>query len=261
MHPHHQKAVALATERFRADPEVRALLLTGSLAHGFASETSDVDLAVVVSDADFEARLAEGRLHYWSAEGCEWPGGYVEGKYVGLAFLARVAERGSEPARFAFQDARILFSREGGLDDLLCAIVRYPAEGKAERIRRFHAQFEAWHWYAHEALKRSDRYLLGLSVAKMVLFGGRMILAYNERLHPYHKWFLKVLEDVPERPADLLDRIAAVHENPSQASLLGLWATVRNFRSWEGSEGPWAAQFMLDSELQWLGGEPPVDDL
>jgi hypothetical protein len=261
VHPHHQKAVALATERFRADPEARALLLTGSLAHGFASETSDVDLAVVVSDAEFEARLAEGRLQYWSAEGCEWPGGYVEGKYVGPAFLARVAERGSEPARFAFQDARILFSRIDGLEELLRAIVRYPAQGRAERIRRFHAQFEAWHWYAHEALKRDDRYLLWLSVAKMVLFGGRMILALNERLHPYHKWFLKVLADVPERPADLLERIAAVHDDPCQATLLGLWATVRNFRSWEGSEGAWATQFMLDSELKWLDGEPPVDDL
>jgi hypothetical protein len=261
LHPHHQKAVALATERFRADPEVRALLLTGSLAHGFASETSDVDLAVVVSDADFEARLAEGRLQYWSAEGCEWPGGYVEGKYVGAAFLSRVAERGSEPARFAFQDARILFSRADGLEDLLRAIVRYPVEGKAERIRRFHAQFEAWHWYAHEALKRDDRYLLGLAVARTVLFGGRMILAHNERLFPYHKWFLKALEQAPERPADLLDRIAAVHDDPCQASLLGLWATLRNFRPWEGSEGSWATQFMLDSELTWLHGEPPVDDL
>jgi hypothetical protein len=261
LHPHHEKAIALATERLRADAEVRALLLTGSIAHGLASEASDVDLAIVVSDADFEARLREGRLQDSSAEGCEWAGGYVEGKYVGPAFLTRVAERGSEPARFAFEGARILYSRIAGLEETLRDIVRYPVEGKAARIRRFHAQFEAWHWYAHEALKREDRYLLGLSVARTVLFGGRMILAHNERLFPYHKWFLKVLEEVPERPADLLERIAAVHDEPSQTNLLRLWATVKNFRSWEGSEGSWAAQFMLDSELTWLGGEPPVEDL
>jgi hypothetical protein len=261
LHPHHEKAIALATQRLRAEPEVQALLLAGSIAHGFASEASDVDLAIVVSDADFDARLRDGRLQYWSAEGCEWAGGYVEGKYVGPAFLARVAERGSEPARYAFEDARILFSRIAGLEETLRAIVRYPAEGKAGRIRRFHAQFEAWHWYAHQALEREDRYLLGLSVAKTVLFGGRMFLAHNERLHPYHKWFLKVLEQVPERPADLLERIAAVYDEPSQANLLRLWATVKNFRAWEESEGSWAVQFMRDSELAWLDGEPPVDDL
>jgi hypothetical protein len=36
---------------------------------------------------------------------------------------------------------------------------------------------------------------------------------------------------------------------------------VKNFRPWEGSEGTWAVQFMLDSELSWLDGEPPVEDL
>jgi hypothetical protein len=98
-------------------------------------------------------------------------------------------------------------------------------------------------------------------VAKLVLFGGRMILAHNERLHPYHKWFLRVLELAPERPPDLLERIAAVHAEPTQASLLALWAAVKNFRAWEGGERPWPVQFLLDSELNWRGGATPVDDL
>ena len=108
--------------------------------------------------------------------------------------MRQVAERGSEPARFAFQDARILFSRVAGLEALLRAIARYPAAGKEARMRRFYAQFEAWHWYAHEALRLDNRYLLGAAISKMVLFGGRLILTHNDRLYPYHKWFLKQLE-------------------------------------------------------------------
>jgi hypothetical protein len=261
MQPHHRAAIAHASERLRADPAVQALLLGGSLAHGFERPESDVDLLIVVSDAEHEARLREGRVQYLSAEGCDWPGGYVEGKYLGPAFLAQVAHSGSEPARFAFQDARVLFSRREGLEATLGAITRYPVEQKSERIRRFHAQFEAWHWYAHEALKLGDHYLLGMAVARMVLFGARMFLAWNERLYPYHKWLLRVLEQAPERPPDLLERIAAVHAEPSQTSLLALWATVKNYRAWEGGEEPWAVQFMRDSELNWLGGAPPVDDL
>jgi hypothetical protein len=261
VHPHHQRAVERVCDALRGDPEIQALLLGGSIAHGFESPESDVDLLLVVSDADYERRYREGALQFWTADGCDWPGGYAEGKYVGPSFLRRVAASGSEPARFAFQDARVLLSRVAGLDELLAAIVRYPREGREERIARFHAQFEAWHWYAHEGLKRGDRYLLGTGVAKTVLFGARMLLAHNERLYPYHKWLLRVLEQVPERPPDLLERIAAVHEEPSQASLLALWATVKNFRAWEGGERPWPVQFMVDSELHWERGAAPVDDL
>jgi len=261
MHPHHQRAIEQVTERFRDDAEVQALLLGGSIAHGFESPESDVDLLIVVSDRDYAARLRDGALQFATGEGCDWKGGYVEGKYVGASFLAQVADSGSEPARFAFQDARVLLSRLEGLDALLAAIARYPVEGKAERIARFHAQFEAWHWYAHEGLKRSDRYLLGMALAKTVLFGGRMILAHNERLYPYHKWLLRVLEQAPERPPDLLERIAAVHAEPKQESLLGLWAAVKNFRAWEGGDRPWPVQFLLDSELNWQAGAAPVDDL
>lgn len=259
--PHHRAAIERASARHREDPEVRALLLGGSIAHGFARPDSDVDLLIVVSDEEHARRRDAGRLHDWSAEGCDWTGGYVEGKVLSESFLAQVAERGSEAARFAFEDARVLFSRLPDLEDRLRAIVRYPVEGREERIRRFRAQFEAWHWYAHEGLKLGDRYLLGLGVARTVLFAARMILAHNERLFPYHKWLLEVLRAVPDRPADLLDRIDAVHRDPSQANLLGLWASVTNFRAWEGADEPWAARFMRDSELNWLDGEPPVEDL
>ena len=261
MHAHHERAIAHATETLRRDPEVRALLLGGSIAHGYESAASDVDLLIVVSDDDYDVRMREGRVQWSTAEGCEWPGGYVEGKYVSPRFLAEVARAGSEPARFAFQDARVLFSEIGDLAETLRAIARYPVEEKVPRIRRFHAQFEAWHWYGHEALKRDDRYLLGLALARTVLFGGRMILAHNERLHPYHKWFLKVLEAAPAQPPDLMERIAALYDAPSQATLLGFWATIKNFRAWEATEQPWPVQFLRDSELNWLGAATPVDDL
>lgn len=261
MHPHHERAIAHAASVLRRDAAVRALLLGGSIAHGYESETSDVDLLIVVSDEEWDARMRAGALQWATNEGCDWPGGYAEGKYVCPRFLAEVARRGSEPARFAFADARILFSDLPDLDATLRAIARYPVEEKTERIRRFGAQLEAWHWYGHEALKRSDRYLLGLAVARTVLFGGRMLLAHNERLFPYHKWLLRVLEDVPERPADLMERIAALHDEPSQATLLGFWASVRNFRRWEGADEPWPAQFLRDSELGWMHGATPIDDL
>lgn len=190
MHPHHRESSARVAERIAADPEVRALILGGSVAHGFAAPGSDIDVMLVVADEEYEQRLREGRLQYFDSEVCTYEGGYVDGKYLGESFLARVEASGSEPARFAFADAEVLFSR----------------------------------------------------------------------LYPYHKWFLRVLEASPDRPADLLERIAALHQSPTAENAFAFYQCVAQFRPWE-CDRVWPVQFMLDSELNWLDGRTPVDDL
>jgi hypothetical protein len=44
MHAHHRKAIEHVTSRMQEDPEVLALLLGGSIAHGFAGPASDSEL-------------------------------------------------------------------------------------------------------------------------------------------------------------------------------------------------------------------------
>jgi predicted nucleotidyltransferase len=261
MHPHHEESIRNVVAHFEAQPEVGALLLGGSIAHGFAGPASDVDVMIVVSDAEYERRFRAGRLTFYTQDMVTYPDGYVDGKYLRPAFLERVAEAGSEPARFAFQDARVLFSRIDGLDELVRAAARYPAGGKAERVHRFIAQLEAWHWYAHEALRLENRYLLGVATAKLVLFGGRLILTHNEALYPYHKWFFEVLQRVEERPPDLFDRIRRLYDEPSKDSVTAFYQTVKGFQDWPDMSHTWSNQFMLDSELNWLNGGTPVDDL
>jgi hypothetical protein len=261
MHTHHEASLQRVIEYFQNDAEVEALLLGGSLAHDFAEPASDVDVMMVVSDQAYDHRRREGRLQFFNQELCTYPEGYVDGKYLPGSFLSKVAEQGSEPARFAFQDARILFSRVNGLPEVLQAIVQYPRAGKETRLSRFLAQFEAWHWYAQEALKRGNRYLLNLSISKLALFGGRLILTHNELLYPYHKWFLRVLAQAPDKPADLLIRLQHLQDEPARATVEGYYECVKGFRAWTTSTTPWPHQFMLDSELNWLDGSPPVDDL
>ena len=193
-HDSQREAIARTTAHFQAQPGVRALLLGGSLVHGFATAASDIDVMIVVSDAEWQARAAEGRTTFFDKEMCSWEGGYVDGKYVAPSFLAEVAARGSDPARFAFQDAQVLFSHDDTLARLVAEIPRYPVAEKAERIARFAAQLEAWTWYAGEAFKKDDPYLVATAVSHLTLFAGRMVLAHNELLYPFHKWFLRVLE-------------------------------------------------------------------
>ena len=185
----------------------------------------------------------------------------MDGKYLSLNFLKQVLQKGSDPARFAFEGSQVLFSRIDGLEEDIFRIVEYPVAEKAERIQRFHVQFEAWHWYCGEALRKENRYLLGTSVSKLILFGGRLILTHNEMLYPYHKWFLKVLERARDKPSDLVACIQTLTESPTVQNVEAFYGTVKTFRPWSDDPYSWPAQFMLDSELNWMNGSTPIDDL
>lgn len=261
MQPHHSQSIQNVKEYFQRDPEVQALLLSGSIAHGFQSPTSDVDIMIFVSEEDHQKRFQTGGLHFFNTDLCTYEGGYVDGKYLSLNFVKQVLEKGSEPARFAFEGSQVLFSRVEGFAEDVCRIAEYPAAEKSERIKRFYAQFEAWHWYCGEALAKGNQYLLGTSISKLILFGGRLILTHNEMLYPYHKWFLKVLEGAQEKPADLMASIHALTAAPTTETVEAFYEKVKSFQPWSEDPHHWPVQFLLDSELNWLDGKTPVDDL
>jgi Polymerase beta, Nucleotidyltransferase len=261
MYQHHSESIEKIKAYFEAIPDVQALLLGGSIAHGFETPSSDVDIMIIVADEDHQQRIQDGRLQFFTRELCTYPEGYVDGKYTSAHFLRQVAESGSEPARFAFAGSRLLFTRVDGIAELVADVARYPVEHKLERIRRFYAQFEAWNWYVSEALRLKNSYLLGVSVGKLILFGGRLILAHNEIIYPYHKWFLKILEQAPDKPAGLLERIHALNQEPTDVNARAYFECVRDFRTWETGAHGWPSQFMLDSELNWISGKTAVDDL
>lgn len=261
MYPHHSQSIQNVTEYFRRDSEVLALLLGGSIAHGFETSSSDVDIMIIVSDEDHMRRVETNRIHFFNMDLCTYQGGYVDGKYSSMSFLEQVRQKGSEPARFAFAGSRILFSKIAGLAETLHQITEYPCAEKAERVQRFYAQFEAWHWYCQEALRLNNPYLLGTSLSKFILFSGRLILAHNELLYPYHKWFLRVLAQANDKPDRLLECIHQLQIAPTRENIEFLYGMVKTFQPWITGEFSWPTQFMLDSEWNWMDGKTPVEDL
>jgi predicted nucleotidyltransferase len=261
MYQHHIQSIQNATDYFQRDPEVLALLLGGSIAHGFETPTSDIDVMIFVSEEIHQRRFQKGDIHFYNKELCTYEGGYIDGKYLSIEFVKQVAAKGSEPARFAFAGSQVLFSKVEGFPEQVRKAEEYPLSEKVERIKRFYAQFEAWHWYCGEALAKGNRYLLGTAVSKLTLFGGRLILAHNEMLYPYHKWFLKVLEAAEERPFDLIVCIQTLNDLPTAENIEAFYEKIKTFQLWTDNPYNWPAQFMLDSELNWIDGRTPVDDL
>jgi predicted nucleotidyltransferase len=260
---HHRAAIERLRASLEPDRSILALLLAGSLAHGYARPDSDIDVLLLVSPEDMRRYRGERRLTWADRSYCDWDGGYVDAKYVDVEFLQRVAARGSEPARYAFQGARILSSRVDGLQELLVDATRYPLEGRQQRVERFAAQMLAWRWYHSEAIRQANPYLGSLARQKVILFACRIVLARNERLYPYHKWLLREVGRAPDRPPTLLEDIDGLLREPDQDRVVRFVSDVLEHFAIDEAEtnATWPDLFMRDTEQAWLEGEPAVDDL
>jgi len=261
MREHHQRTLDRLVDHFQGDPAFPALLLGGSIARGWDKEDSDVDVVLIATEAEYARRAPARALTYYTTEFCDYPGGYVDGKIVNLDFLHEVAECGSEPARAAFSGAIIGYSRLPGLEDLLRRIPVYPEAQRTSRLQSFYAQVQALAWYVGEAERRGDRYLLQKMSADLVLFAGRLILAHNRILFPYHKWLFTELARAPEKPEDMLALADQLLAAPSKLLAEQFSQCVLNFAEWEKPPEGWPARFMQDTEWAWRRGCAPLADL
>ena len=53
----------------------------------------------------------------------------------------------------------------------------------------------------------------------------------------------------------------AVIERPGRDTVDALFDLVAGFRDWGVADQHWGTRFMLDTELAWLDGRPPIADL
>lgn len=250
--PHHVSTIERTVERVAADPAARALVLGGSLAHGYGTERSDVDVLVLVPSEELERRPPTFTWHDLSErEDC-----YVDGKYLDLDFLRAVAERGSDPSRWALEGARVLFSHEPGLAELLAEAARFPIAEQERRLAAHAAQLCAWQWFYGEGTAKAEPYLQHAAVHHLVLHAGRLVLAANARLYPFHKWLMREVEAAPDRPEGLTERLRALLAAPSQADVDSLVSELLAHYGLdeEATRAGWGSRFRVDTELVWLHG-------
>lgn len=261
IYPHQQKAIEYITAKMKADPNVSALLISGSIAHGFNDERSDIDLNIVIPSLP-QGGEGERSPLYWEDGSQFYDGGYFDGKNITLEDLELVARQGNEPSRFALHDAIVAFDRTGRVQSLLDRIGVYEESRAAKNAPRFLAQLDAWNWYGSEALRRQDPYLLRLASQKLVLFAGRLILLDNRIFFPYHKWFMRSLASAPVKPEGFMDAVTQVLNAPSRDTFDALYDSVKNHRDWAGGQPcEWPRFYWRDVETLWMRGEDCIDHI
>lgn len=261
MRPHHEKAIQKLADHFSREEGCLAVIIGGSVAKGVETEHADIDIVLVLTDELCEKHKQQNSLIYFSTEFCDYPGGYIDGKIVNLHYLRAAAARGNEVTRAAFKDAFVAYSAVPDLADLLSEIPIYQEREQHEKIKTFYAQFECAYWYVGEATKRNDRYLLNHAASSLILFGGRLILAHNKILYPYHKLLMTELRRAPDKPDNLMELMDALSEEPSAGNAKALYDAVKGFRPWNESSELWPTRFMKDTELAWMEDRAYVGDI
>jgi hypothetical protein len=139
--------------------------------------------------------IALTHLIYFTRDFCNYPGGYVDGKIVDLAFLREVAKKGSEPARAAFAGTWCAYSRLPEIDELVQRIPTYRETERQERIRSFYGQFQAWHWYLPADILTLMDQALAQPSAKTIEAFGKSILDFTSWDTPLKGWPARFMED------------------------------------------------------------------
>jgi hypothetical protein len=177
-----------------------------------------------------------------------------------MQFLLDVADHGSEPACMAFAGAFLAYSRVPELANLLKRIPVYSLHEQVEKTRAFYSQIMLLNWFVGEAEKRGDAYLMTRAVADLVLYGGRLILAHNKILYPYHKWLMRAVREAPEKPDDFIALAEQLLARPCKETAQQYCDCIRSFRDW-GVTFPEAVNLFLKySEWNWRDGRPPLPD-
>lgn len=261
MEKHHQEAIDKFLQQYIKDETILAVLLAGSIAHGFAAYDSDIDVCLIVEPNEYLKRKEQNKLAFSLWDICTYKNGYIDCKVVDINFLHKIKSHGSDPARYAFKDNKILYSKVNNLVDILNDIAQYPAHQRDERNKRFVSQLLAWKWYYSEAVKKQNKYLVYLSIQKIVLFASRIVLNENQLLYPYHKWMLKVLATAKNKPTNLLQKIDDLFNNHSLEKVNSFCAEIMEFINFTEKTVDWPNYFLKDSEQNWLEHEAPIDDI
>ncbi len=256
----HRQIIDRMTQRYRADPDVLALIVIGSVARGDAHEHSDVDAIAILTDEAYARYQASGGSPLSAEElsGADHNG--TNAAIRGRTYLRAAAERGPKPTRFAFVRTIVPFSRDPGIERLLGEIPVYPEHEREGKLASFASQLPVHLAYLRLGDYSEDPYLLTDTAHELALFGGRLLLAHNRLLYPGRKHFLRQLERAAEKPDRFMWLLRRLLRQPCIPTAEAFCEAVLGFRAWPTPAEGQGARYLGDRDLAWLHGPPALGE-
>jgi hypothetical protein len=163
------------------------------------------------------------------------------------------------PKANSFVGTILIYCADPEIEAWLLLIPVYPEHDKQRKIESFYAQFHLNRSYFWKKGKETnDRYLQHRAATEIVLYGCRLILAYNGILFPCHRELVEQTLSAPEKPEGLRERIDGFLENMTDEAKEEFCRGIEELSAWGGADT--VSRFVLDTEMSWYTGSPAVSD-
>ncbi len=262
MYPHHKESLDIALDFFKTKSHIKdgliAIFFGGSVAKGCEREDSDLDFMIIVTDEMHDRLTKEGCTVETVSGLCTYEGGYFDIKYYKKDFLLALAEKGSEPARNAWDKARCLYTTEPELAELAAKIPCFDESLYNEKMLSFYGYFtlnEGYFW----PMGKHDRFLRMRAATDTIYYGFRMILQENHILFPCAKSLFMTVEKAPNKPDGIIELAYKVLDTLADEDMTDFVNAIKNFLSWPIPDWSVAgSRYTDDNELWWNNPRPLI---
>jgi hypothetical protein len=257
---HHEVAIEEAVRRYGTRAVV-AVVVVGSVARGDERDDSDVDLCLIVDDAEFERQAEAGRVSFVELHEL-YPEGVFDVKHVSESQLRLATVAGDEPMRASFEGARVAWAADGAvvarIAELVAEVAMLPDEVWAASARAFDAQARLHgEYFLPQAVKLGDLLLLHHAAVHLAFAVGRAVLAREHVLFAGPKYLRRrILATDQGAIVPLLD---AVVDHPSAESASDLLHALERLTPPPASHAEALSLFVRDNELAWATGVTPPE--
>ncbi|MCL1807288.1 MAG: nucleotidyltransferase domain-containing protein [Oscillospiraceae bacterium] len=234
MTKHHEESILHMTEHYRANPEIKALFLVGSVATGTERPDSDLDGVAVISQDFCEQRKAGEGLEEVYFGKCTYEGGYFNIHYMSREDMEELARSGSEPMRNMFSCAQPLFCDEPDLLGLAAKIPVFREGDAAAKQFKFYCTLKMYHTYFWKCC-RPEGYFRHHIAQGMVYNLYRLILIENKTLFPSVRKLEESVRYAPDKPEGILELCHSFMKTLSDEECLAL---VERYEAWTSYDYP-----------------------
>lgn len=262
MYQHHKEAIEILVREYRGKPGVEAIFLGGSVARDQARPDSDVDAIILLSDEEYRRRAQGGTLAECVFGLCPYEGGYFDIKYCSLDYLKAAAQRGSEPARHAFEGIRCLYTADPRYAQLALEIPVFQRKEKDEKLLSFYSAYTLARGYFWDMAQKDGSLFSKVRTASdLVFYGMRLILEEHEVLFPCQRRLPQAVEALPGGK-ELANSAEAFLRDMTEESKAAFEQAVANHSRYQPPEDYSLVdtRYVADHELWWYEPRPLVEE-
>lgn len=261
MYQHHVDSIQRMKDYFSGMEGIIALVLGGSVAKGCERPDSDLDALVVLTDEAYARRAQEGKTAECIFGQCTYEGGYFDVKYMTMDYIRAAAQRGSEPTRNSFIKARVLFTSDPEVEDIIPRIGVFQEGERADKMLSFYGDYLLNHNYFLKGCK-AEGFIRLHAVDEIVYSVYRMILQENGILFPCNRRLEETVAQAPRKPSGILELGRAAVEEQDDPSVDAFAKAYFDWSQWEFPQDYSLPQtrYVEDFEQWWYQPRPLVHE-